>query len=1000
MEFQMLGPFEARVDGRRLDLRAAKPRSLLAILLLHANEPVSSDRLIDDLWAGRPPATATKTLQTYVSQLRKAFSESTIVTGPSGYRFNVGRDSLDAHRFERLLGEARGADPAVAEDTLRRALALWRGPALVDFAFEPWAHAEIARLAELRLDGLQDRIDADLALGGAAELVAELESLVDQHPLRERLRGQLMLALYRSGRQADALAAYRAARATLVEKLGIEPGPALRRLERSILDQDPELDARTTGTSAGATVRAAPSLGRSTSFVGREKELREIRELLDRADVRLLTLIGPAGTGKTRLAVEATLGDGGSRETVFVELAPVFDPGLVATTIATTLGLSETSRARAIEALVLRLGSQRTLLVLDNLEQVLDAAPVLAELLTSAPGVQLLATSRAPLDRPEEHIYTVPPLEEADAIRLFDDRARAARGDFALSDENAEAVAELCVRLDGLPLAVELAAARIKLLSPRAILERLGGRLELLKAVPGAGLPERHRTLRTAVDWSYDLLTTDEQMLFTSLGVFVGGFSLDGAIAIAGDLDLDVVDGIESLLNNSLLRTERMSEGEPRFGMLETMREYALERLATRGDGEAMRRRHADFYLRLAEDAEPALLGPDQLRRARKLDSERDNLRAALSWAAESGETEVGLRTASALWRFWQMRAADVEGRGHLDRLLASGTGSPSARAVAQSRAASLAYYQGDFSAVHRYHEASLPIFRELGDEYNLWCGLDQLTMTLLAEGDADAARSVADDVLEMARQTHNRFRQANSLSHLGIVLAAQGELAAGQGAIEDAVRQAQELGNVRSIAHWTKALGAIAVLQQEHPRARDLLEQSLSLYRSLDDAWGILGSISSLALVALDEHDNGRARRLLRESIELLRKNGHHYRAAKLLDLSARLAADEGRNRRAAGLFASANACRESGGAELFEGEVRPDPAPYIGQLRSALGEAAFCEAWTQGQAMTLDQALDYALDECADHARERAATRYKDRALAAKAAEYETEGVSPPSS
>src|SRR5262249_36617242 len=298
------------------------------------------------------------------------------------------------------------------------------------------------------------------------------------------------------------------------------------------------------------------------------------------------------------------------------------------------------------------LHGRRTLLVLDNFEQVLGAAPVLAGLLAGAPGAQFLVTSRAPLDQPEERIYPVAPLElpdlsrpielahlhETGAIRLFVDRARAARVDFALSDENAEPVAELCLRLDGLPLALELAAARIKLLSPRAILERLGGRLELLKAVPGAGLPQRHRTLRAAVDWSYDLLTADEQALFTSLGVFVGGFSLDGAVAVAGDLDLDVLDGIESLLHNSLLRTERMSEGEPRFGMLETMREYALGRLAERGDGEVVRRRHADFYLRLAEAAEPALLGPEQMRAARKLDSERDNLRAALNWAAESGE--------------------------------------------------------------------------------------------------------------------------------------------------------------------------------------------------------------------------------------------------------------------------------------------------------------------------------------------------------------------------
>ena len=549
-----------------------------------------------------------------------------------------------------------------------------------------------------------------------------------------------------------------------------------------------------------------------------------------------------------------------------------------------------------------------------------------------------------------------------EAIRLFVDRAHDARADFALSDENAEAVAELCLRLDGLPLALELAAARIKLLSPRAILERLGGRLELLKAVPGAGLPERHRTLRAAVDWSYDLLTADEQVLFTSLGVFVGGFSLDGAVAVAGDLDLDVVDGIESLLDNSLLRTEPMSDGEPRFGMLETMREYALERLAERGDGEAVRRRHADFYLRLAEEAEPALLGPGQLRWARKLDSERENLRAALIWAAESGETEIGLRTAGALWRFWQMRAADVEGREHLDRLLASGSGSPSTRAVAQSRAASLAYYQGDFDAVHRYLEASIPVFRELGDDLNLSGSLDQLTLTTLAEGDADAARALAEEVLERARRPHDPSREAYATAHLGAVLMVQGELDGAQRALEEGVRRSRELGNLRSVGHWTKALGGIALLRNQHSRARELFEQSLAIYRSLDDAWGILGSVSSLALVALEEHDSNGARRLLHEGLELVRKSGHHYRAAKILDLSARLAASEDRESRAARLFGAASGIRESIDAEMFEGEVWPDPAAYVADLRSVLGESEFDEAWAEGQAMTLDEALQYA--------------------------------------
>lgn len=980
MEFQILGPLEAHAGDRRVSLQAAKPRALLAILLLHAGESVSTDRLIADLWAGRPPATAAKTLQTYVSQLRKTLGNGTIVTGPAGYQLDVEPESLDVHRFERLLTEAKGAEPAVMADRLREALALWRGQALVDFAYEPWAQAEIGRLQELRLDALQDRVEADLALGRAAELIAELEALVIEHPLRERLRGQLMLALYRSGRQADALAAYRAARETFVDELGIEPGPALRRLERAVLDQDPALDARTVDPPVAAPGRPTPSLaGRSTSFVGREKELREIRALLSRADVRLLTLTGPAGTGKTRLAVEATSGNGRSRDTVFVEIAPIVDPGLVATTIASTLGLSDTSRQRATEALVRHLRGRRTLLVLDNLEQVVEAAPVLAELLAGAPGTQLLVTSRAPLDLPEERIYPVPPLQLADvsrplqiarlqekeAIRLFVDRAREARDDFELSDENAEAVAALCLRLDGLPLALELAAARIKLLSPRAILERLGSRLDLLKAVPGAGLPERHRTLRTAIDWSYDLLTSHEQTLFTSLGVFVGGFSVDGATDVAGELDVDVVDGIESLLNNSLLRTERMSEGEPRFGMLETMREYALERLAERGDGEAVRRRHAGFYLRLAEEAEPALLGPEQIRWARMLDSERDNLRAALTWAADSGETDVGLRTAGALWRFWQMRAADVEGREHLDRLLGGRAGSPSVRAFAQSRAASLAYYQGDFDAVRRYLEVCLPVHRESDDDWNLSAGLQLLAMSAVANGDGEKARALAEEARDVARRTRNPMSEAYALATLGVVLGVQGELDYAQRVLEESVRRARELGNVRSIGSWTKGLGGITLLQGNYPRARELFEESLTILRGLDDAWGTLGSLSGLALVALEEHDNESARRLLDESLDLLRKSGHHFRTANTLEIAAGLAVAQGLDGRGVRLYAAASVSRGPMAVGMYECEAWPDPAPHIARLRSVLGENAFAKLWAQGMAMTLDQSLAYALNE-----------------------------------
>ena len=471
---------------------------------------------------------------------------------------------------------------------------------------------------------LERRIDADLAAGRDRELIDELERLVAADPLRERARGQLMLALYRAGRQADALGAYRAAREASVKGLGLEPSASLRALERAILHQDPSLD----GTRPRATTgqRGSTSLPtRPTSFIGRKHELEDVRERLQAADAPCLTLTGPPGTGKTRLAVEVAAG---LKETfpdgvVFVELAPLREPSLVVTTIAGALGVREDPKRPLAETVASVLRARRLLLVLDNFEQVLEAAPVLAKLLAGARRCSSSSPAEPPRPPRGAHLHRaaaparrrVPSPSARRAPGDGGDPAvrrpcSEARDDFELTDENAEAVAELCLRLDGLPLALELAAARIKLLSPRAILERLGGRLELLKAVPGAGLPERHRTLRAAVDWSYDLLTPDEQSLFTSLGVFVGGFSVDGAAAVAGDLELDVVDGIESLLNNSLLRTERMSEGEPRFGMLETMREYALERLAERGDGEAVRRRHAGFYLRLAEEAEPALLGP------------------------------------------------------------------------------------------------------------------------------------------------------------------------------------------------------------------------------------------------------------------------------------------------------------------------------------------------------------------------------------------------------
>jgi len=979
MEFRVLGPIEVIDEGRVVPLNAAKPRALLAMLLLRANEFVPSDRLIDDLWDAAPPATAPKILQKYVSQLRKALGHEAIETGPAGYRLRLDPEGLDLLRFRRLAADGNGSEPEQVASTLREALALWRGEPLAEFSSQQWARAETVRLDDLRLDVLERRIDADLAAGRDRELIDELERLVAAHPLRERARGQLMLALYRCDRQGDALAAYRTARETSVRSLGLEPGPSLRDLERAILHQDPSLDCTT--PRAPAHHARPPGLPtRPTSFIGRAHEMGDVRERLRAGDARCLTLTGPPGTGKTRLALEAAAGldetfpDG----VVFVELAPLREPGLVLATIARALGVREDPERQLAEIVASVLRDRRHLLVLDNFEQLLAAAPLLSALLADAGATRALVTSRAPLDIPEERIYAVPPLalpdmsrpshvaalNEIEAVQLFVDRAQQARPDFALSDENVAAIAELCVRLDGLPLALELAAARVKLLTPSAILARLDGRLRLLKAVPGAGLPERHRTLRAAVDWSYELLPTDEQALFTSLGVFVGGFSLEGAAGVAGDLDMDVDDGLESLLNSSLLRVEPMFGGEPRFGMLETMREYALERLAERGDDDAVRRRHANVFLRLAEQAEPALLGPEQLRWLQQLDRERGNLRSALSWSAESGEAEIGLRIAAALWRFWQMRAADAEGRDHLERLLASEAGSRSSRALGQSRAASLALYQGDFGAVRRYIDASLPVHRELGDDWNVSSGLQLLTMTFLAEGDADRAFAAAEEALDVARRTKSATIEAYALANMGIVRAVQGQLDVAQHLIEQSLRSGRESGNLRSVANWTKALGGVAVMQTDYPRAGALFEESLAIYRTLDDPWGTLGSLTGLSLVALERHDDGTARHLLVETLELLRKSGHHFRVANSLEIAARLATAQARHGSAARMYAAANGFRGSMAVGMFECEAWPDPAPTIAELRSVLGECEFAAAWAEGMTMTFDESIAHALE------------------------------------
>jgi predicted ATPase/DNA-binding SARP family transcriptional activator len=980
VEFRLLGPLEVVAEGRVVQLDAPKPRALLAILLLRANEPVSRDVLIEELWAGRPPSSATKVLQTYVSQLRRPLGRSVIRTLSSAYELRADAGSFDLHRFEQLVRTARGAGSAEANAMLREALSLWRGPPLAEFAYESWAQREIDRLEELRLEALQERIETDLVLGAGAALVGELELLVAQYPLRERLRAQLMLALYRCGRQADALATYRDARRVLVERLGIEPTPALRQLERAILDQDPALDVVADEARTGGAAQSRPRFqSRSSSFVGRKRELREIRALLQRDEVRLLTLTGPAGSGKTRLALEVTSVPGGRLAgAVVVELGRITDARLVARAIAGELGVKERSGYTAREELLDDLRDRRALLLLDNFEHVLPAAPLVRELISAAPDVTILVTSRAPLGVPEERVYGVPALELPDpsrhtslarlqrteAIRLFVDRARSARPEFELSETNAESVVELCVHLDGLPLALELAAARCNLLSPRELLERLDSRLDLLRATPGSGLAERQWTLRGAFDWSYELLDPAEQRLFTSLAVFVAGFTLAAAEFVANEPDLDILTGFEALLRNNLLATARARGDEPRLGMLESIREYALERLEARGDGADVCRRHAGFYLGLAEEAEPCLLGPLQREWLERLDRERDNIRAALTWALHAGEAETGLRIASALWRFWQMRSHEQEGRECLEELLALGSGSPSTRAKAQTMVGSLALLLGDLETAQRILQQSLRVHRRQSDDRMIAFAVGLLGMVALIRGNTDSGLALSREALEVARRAAYAFVESAALWQVGACLAARGDLDEAERTLEEAVSLERKHGNTRSVGLWLKTLGGVAIVRGDHAQAWRLFDESLAIHRSLGDAWGVTHSLANLASLALEAGDAETARMLLSEALAIEHQGDHHPVLANILEVSARLAAVDEHPTLAIRLYARAALLREHVGRQQFD-LGWPDPTAKLDELCSRVGKKTFDEEWKRGRAMALRDAIDQAMRE-----------------------------------
>ncbi|MBT2224761.1 BTAD domain-containing putative transcriptional regulator [Nonomuraea sp. NEAU-A123] len=659
-------------------------RALLALLLLDAGRIVTGERLIDGLYGEQPGAV--NALQSQVSRLRRGLgSDAPVEFHPAGYRLAVDPAEVDALVFERLAAEGRAAGSAEERAAvLGRALGLWRGPALADVRDAPFAATQVTRLEELRLDVTEERIEAELALGRHRELVPELQGLVAAHPVRERLRGQLMRALYGSGRQSEALAAFEAARSTLAEELGVDPSPELAAVHLAVLRG--ELSVSPVPAEPPPASRGAPS--QLTSFVGRQEDLGALADLLTAA--RLVTLIGPGGAGKTRLAIEVTVRHPG--EVAFVELGELAEGGDVAQAVLAALGLrdgllSAQEQRSPGERLVGALSDRPMLIVLDNCEHLIEAAAALAHrLLSACPGLRVLATSREALGVTGETLFPVSPLalpEEgapplsAPAIRLFADRAAAVRPGFAVDGGNAGDVLRICRALDGLPLAIELAAARLRSLPVAEVAVRLDDAFGLLSRGSRTAQP-RHRTLRALVEWSWELLDVAEQRLARRLSVFAGGATLESIEAVCGDADADPVEVVAGLVDKSLVDVV----GD-RYRMLRTIHAFCAERLAEAGETERLRQAHAEHFRALMSTAAPHLLRAEQLGWLARIDAEHDNLLAAVRWAVPA-DPELGLRLVADLITYWWLRGRRAEGVGPARALLAAVGTEPPAELAAE----------------------------------------------------------------------------------------------------------------------------------------------------------------------------------------------------------------------------------------------------------------------------------------------------------------------------
>ena len=835
---------------------------------------------------------------------------------------------VDAEQMRALLGKAEQA-PFGAHRRLRQAVELYAGDFLSDFyvrdapGFEEWAVTQREQLRIAVLDALQKLAAHSTERGQYAAAAGFLRRILVMDPWREDAHRRLMLLLCYMGQPDAAAAQYHSCRQTLLRELGEEPASETTNLYWRV--REGKIDPPHAYTPPGNLPL------RRTALIGRQGEIAQVYTLLEDDGCRLLTLTGPGGIGKTSLAlhVASELADDFEHGAFFVPLADTGDPANVPGEIARALGVEESESRTVQSSLSAALRGRQVLLVIDNFEHLMSAAPLVADIMAMAPRIRIMVTSRAPLRLREEMVYAVPALAlpsvqdpalpeavlRSPAVAMFLERARSARPGFQLTDANAGALAEICRRLDGLPLAIELAAVRLQIMPVQALLSRLENQLGVLTGGV-RDLPERQRTLRATIEWSYSLLSEEERAFLRDLSVFAGGCTLEAAEAVCGGLAepysdpiAGPVEWISALVDNHLIQQQdEQGDSEIRFRMLETIRQYALEKLAESGFEPQARRKHAEYYLTMAQGIEDKITGPEQVLWLERLEAEHENMRAALRWARESnaeGAAELGLRACGTLWRFWERRGYLTEGREWLESLLRlSGEVAPEVRAKALRVVGILAFKQGNLQRAAELCGSSIELYDTLDNEFELAGALNSMGNIRREQGHHHEAEALLTRALSIYRKLGDALGVPIVLNNLGSVAQREGDLERAAELYEESLVLRQAVGDAGGVAYTLDKLGEVAREKGDLDRAVTLCEQSLQMRREVGDKYGMALALTNLGTIEGERHNYASSVKLLEDALELYGEIGEIWGVATALRGLAFAAREQGEHKEAERLY------------------------------------------------------------------------------------------------